>query len=117
MFTVEDIKQWAGQDVVDAGGDKLGKLEEVYYDTESDVPAFAAVKTGMIGKHVSLVPLDGASVGQSYVRVTAAKGEFKKAPNFDLEAELTAEDEADSYRAYGIDYQPAGQGARRLAKH
>jgi PRC-barrel domain len=117
MFSVEDIKQWAGQDVVDAGGDKLGKLEEVYYDTESDVPAFAAVKSGLIGKHVSLVPLEGASVGQSYVRVAAAKGEFKDAPNFDPDAELTVDDEASSYRHYGLDYQPSGQGARRLAKH
>jgi uncharacterized protein YrrD len=117
MFTVEDIKEWRGQDVVDAGGDKLGKLEEVYYDTESDMPAFAAVKSGLIGKHVSLVPLAGASVGQSYVRVTVAKAQVKDAPNFDLEAELTLDDEAQSYRHYGLDYQPAGDGARRLAKH
>jgi uncharacterized protein YrrD len=117
MFTVEDIKEWRGQDVVDAGGDKLGKLEEVYYDTESDVPAFAAVKSGLIGKHVSLVPLAGASVGQSYVRVTAAKAQVKDAPNFDPDAELTLDDEAESYRHYGLEYQPAGDGARRLAKH
>src|SRR3954467_10473006 len=117
MFGGEDIKEWGGQDVVDAGGDKLGKLEEVYYDTESDGPAFAAVKSGLIGKHVSLVPLTGASVGQSYVRVTAAKPQVKDAPNSDPDAELTLNAEAESYRHYGIDYQPAGDGARRLAKH
>jgi hypothetical protein len=117
MFAVEDIKEWRGQDVVDSGGDKLGKLEEVYYDTETDVPAFAAVKSGVLGKHVSLVPLAGASVGQSYVRVTAAKTEFKDAPSLDPDAELTLDDEAGSYRHYGLEYQPAGQGARRLAKH
>jgi uncharacterized protein YrrD len=117
MFTVEVIKEWRGQDVVDAGGDKLGKLEEVYYDTESDVPAFAAVKSGLIGKHVSLVPLAGASVGQSYVRVTVAKAQVKDAPNFDPDAELTLDDEAESYRHYGLEYQPAGEAARRLAKH
>jgi hypothetical protein len=117
MFTVEDIKEWRGQNVVDPGGDKLGKLEEIYYDTQTDVPAFAAVKSGLIGKHVSLVPLEGASVGQSYVRVRVAKAEFKDAPSFDPDAELTVDDEAGSYRHYGLEYQPAVQGARRLAKH
>jgi PRC-barrel domain len=117
MFTVEDIKAWRGQDVVDPGGDKLGKLEEIYYDMDSDVPAFAAVKTGLIGKHLSLVPLAGASVGQSYVRVTRAKAEFKDAPNFDPDAELTQRDEAAAFRHYGLDYEAAPDGARRLAKH
>lgn len=113
MFAVEDIKEWRGQDVVDPGGDKLGKLEEVYYDTETDVPAFAAVKSSLIGKHLSLVPLEGASVGEAYVRVAAAKA----APSFDPDSELTLDDESGSYRPHGLDYQPAGQGARRLAKH
>jgi hypothetical protein len=117
MFTVEDIKEWRGQDVVDPGGDKLGKLAEVYYDMASDVPAFGAVKSGRIGKHLSLVPLAGASVGQAYLRVTTAKSQFKDAPNFDPDAELTQEDEAAGYRYYGIDYEPASDGARRLAKH
>jgi PRC-barrel domain protein len=117
MFTVEDIKDWRGQDVVDPGGDKLGKLEEIYYDMDSDVPAFAAVKTGRIGKHLSLVPLSGASVGQAYLRVARAKAEFKDAPNFDPDTELTLDDEAAAFRHYGIDYAPAPSGARRLAKH
>src|SRR5215217_1242120 len=72
-IVIEDIKDWRGQDVVDSEGDKLGKLEEVYYDTESDVPAFCAVKSGLVGKHITLVPLAGATAGQSYIRVATAK--------------------------------------------
>jgi hypothetical protein len=114
---IEDVKQWRGQDVVDAAGDKLGKLEEVYYDTETDAPAFAAIKSGTFGKHLTLVPLAGASAGQSYVRVTADKDQVKHAPDVDPDAELSAEDEAGAYSAFGLSYQPAGTGARRLAKH
>jgi hypothetical protein len=114
---IEDVKEWRGQDVVDAAGDKLGKLEEVYYDTETDAPAFAAVKSGTFGKHLTLVPLAGASAGQSYLRVSADKDQVKHAPDVDPDVELTAEDEAGAYSAYGLTYQPSGSGTRRLAKH
>jgi len=113
----EDIKQWRGEDVLDPAGEKLGKLDEVYYDTETDQPGFAAVKSGVIGKHVTLVPLTGATVGHDFVRVTASKDQVKNAPAVDPDAELTAVDEASSYGYFGLTYTPAGQGARRLAKH
>jgi uncharacterized protein YrrD len=114
---VEDIKKWQGDDVIDQAGEKLGKLEEVYYDTETDLPGFAGVKSGVIGKRITLVPLAGASVGHDFVRVKATKEQVKNAPSFDPGAELTADDEASSYGYFGLEYAPAGQGARRLAKH
>jgi hypothetical protein len=63
-IVIEDIKEWRGQDVIDSQGEKLGKLEDVYYDTESDAPAFGAIKSGLVGKHITLVPLAGATAGQ-----------------------------------------------------
>jgi len=114
---IEDLRQWCGQDVLDPSGEKLGKLDQVFWDTEFDVPAFAAVKSGTFGKQLTLVALDGATAGQAHLRVTVDKGRFKKAPSFDPDAELTAEDEIGAYEYYGIEYRPAGAGARRLAKH
>lgn len=114
---IEDIKQWRGQDVLDPADEKLGKLEEVFYDTETDTPAFAAVKSGVFGKHLTLVTLAGASAGVAYLRVTVDKSAFKDAPSFDPDAELTIDDEAEAYHYFGLGYRPAGQGARRLAKH
>jgi hypothetical protein len=116
MIGVENITDWRGQDVLDAVGEKLGKLEEIYFDGETDAPVFAAVKSGRLSKSLTLVPLGEASVGREYVRVNRAKGEFKKAPSFDTDVELTLDDEAATYRHYGLDYKPAGSGARRLAK-
>jgi len=116
-IVIEDIKDWRGQDVVDSQGEKLGKLEEVYYDTESDVPAFGAIKSGLVGKHITLVPLAGATAGQSYIRVATAKDRFKDATSIDTDTELTSEAEAESYQHFGLEYRPMGAGARRLAKH
>ena len=105
-----------GDPVVNPEGEKLGKLEEIYFDGETDVPVFAAVKSGRLSKSLTLVPLGDASVGREYVRVNRAKGEFKKAPSFDTDVEFSLDDEAASYRHYGLEYTPAGEGARRLAK-
>jgi hypothetical protein len=116
MIPVENIGDWRGQEVVDATGEKLGKLEEVYYDGETDEPAFAAVKSGLVSKSITLVPLARASVGRDDVRVDRAKGEFKKAPSFDTDTELSLNDESATYAHYGLEYQPAGEGARRLGK-
>jgi hypothetical protein len=114
--SVENVGDWRGKDVLDAGGDKLGKFEELYYDGETDQPAFVAVKSGLIGKHLTLVPVSGASVTPDALRVGFAKSQVKDAPSFDPDAELSADDEAGAYAYYGLAYSLAGDGARRLAK-
>jgi uncharacterized protein YrrD len=116
MFPVENIAEWRGQDVVDTDGSKLGKLAEIYFDGETDQPVFAGVKSGRLSRSLKLVPLAHASVGRDFVRVQRTKSEFKKAPSFETEAELSLDDEAAAYRHYGLEYAPAGAGARRLAK-
>jgi len=116
MIPIENLGDWRGQDVVDPNGDKLGKLEELYYDGETDEPAFVAVKSGLVSKSVTLVPLARASVGRDFVRVDRRKAVVKKAPSFDTDTELSLDDEAATYQHYSLDYTPAGEGARRLAK-
>jgi sporulation protein YlmC with PRC-barrel domain len=116
MIPVENITDWRGQEVVDPNGEKLGKLEEIYFDGETDEPTFGAVKSGTFSKSLTLVPLLRASVGREYLRIDRDKGEFKKAPSFDTDVELTLDDEAATFRHYGLEYTPAGEGARRLAK-
>src|SRR3954470_21677820 len=112
MIPVENLADWRGQEVVDAAGEKLGKLEDVYYDGETDEPVFVAVKTGLVSKSLTLVPLLRASVGRDYVRVDRPKADFKKAPSFDTDSELSLADEAATYEHYSLEYTPAGEGAR-----
>ena len=50
------VAEWQGKMLVDINGEKIGKLQDVYVDIETDEPQFATVKEGFIG-------LWGASAG------------------------------------------------------
>ena len=113
---VERLADWRGAEVLDPQGDKLGKIEAVWYDAETDDPAFIAVRSGLLGKRLQLVPLRGASVGRNHLRVAFAKADLKGAPALAADEELSAEAEESSYRFFGMDYTPVGTGARRLAR-
>ena len=80
MINVEHIEGWRGQPVLDPAGEQLGKLEEIYFDKSSGTPLLAAVKSGLLGRHSKLVPIDGASVSRDYVRVVHDKATVDAAP-------------------------------------
>ncbi len=69
MLSVEQIEEWLGQEVLDASGERVGKLDEVFYSSSSGEAVFVSVKSGLLGRHSSVIPLAGASVGRDYVKV------------------------------------------------
>ena len=114
--TVEDLSEWRGKDVLDPEDQKLGKLEEIYYDVATDQPTFVGIKSGRISKHLTIVSLQGASVGRDHLRVGWTKSEVKDAPRIDPGAEITEAVEVEAHRYFGFDHVPAGQSGRRLAR-
>jgi PRC-barrel domain len=117
MFHAHNIRDWRDHDVVDTDGSKIGQLEAVYVDTGTDMPAFVSVKTGMVGRRrLTFVPLDGATVAPSHVRVAYSKKQIRNALQIDTDGELAATDEPDLFKCYGLAYQPGASGERRLAR-
>jgi hypothetical protein len=113
----ESVADWRGHEVVDLDGDKLGKLEDVFYDVESDDAVFITVKMGgLLGKRLTLVAISGASVTPDVLRVNYRKSEVKDAPSYDPDMQLTVDQEAGAYQHYGLDYAEAPGSARRLAR-
>ncbi len=53
------IADWRGKQLIDRDGEKIGKLEDVYVDVETDEPVLGTVKEGRIGRHLTFVPLAG----------------------------------------------------------
>lgn len=117
MFPAENLRDWRGEKVVDPEGAKIGELEAVYVDTATDQPAFATVKVGIIGRHrLIFVPLAGATVSPSALRVRYDKKTVSDAPGIDTDGELTAADEPRVFAHYELPYRPGASGERRLAR-
>jgi hypothetical protein len=117
MFEAENIRDWRDHDVLDPDGHKIGVLEAVYVDTGTDLPSFATVRIGMVGRHrLVFVPLDRATVGPGYVKVTYGKKQVKDAPSIETDGELPAEAEEEVFKHYGLAYQPGPGGERRLGR-
>ncbi|MEV6122964.1 PRC-barrel domain-containing protein [Streptomyces sp. NPDC052077] len=117
MFEAENIRDWRGHDVVDSGGRKIGTLESIYVDTATDRPAFATVTVGLpTRRRLVFVPVEKATVGPGYVKVTYDRGLVKDAPGIDPDGELLAEAENDVFAHYDLPYQQGSRGERRLAR-
>ena len=104
MPQVTHAYEWRGREVVSSDGDKIGTLEEIYLDTESGAPEWAAVTTGFLGTKQTFVPLAQAEPQGGRVTVPYSKDQVKDAPSIDPDGELSQDDEARLYRHYGLEY-------------
>ncbi|MEV0974511.1 PRC-barrel domain-containing protein [Microtetraspora glauca] len=117
MFQAGDIREWRRHDVVDIEGHKIGTLESIYVDTATDRPAFATVTVGLpTRRRLVFVPLAGATVGPSYLKVAHPRSRVRRAPAIGIDGELPAEDEEAVFRHYAMSYAPGAGGERRLAR-
>jgi hypothetical protein len=114
----QDIGEWHGKELVDRDGERIGKLEDVYVDVESDEPMFGTVKEGLIGRHLTFVPLAGITIGPDNLQVPVSKEQVKTAPNIELHGdELSRADESTLYHHYELNYTPPDtESGRRLAR-
>ena len=91
-----------GSSVKNTSGDKLGKVDEIYLDNETGQPEWAAVKTGLFGGNVSLVPLSESTFDGSSLTVPFTKDTIQGAPHHDPGREITADDEDELYAYYRV---------------
>ena len=110
--------EWHGKMLVDRNGEKLGKLQGVYVDVETDEPQFATVKEGLIGRHLTFVPLSGIHVGPNDLQVEVTKEQVRSAPDIEIHGEeLSQEDESALYHHFQQNYTaPDSQSGRRLGR-
>jgi sporulation protein YlmC with PRC-barrel domain len=113
-----NLAEWQGKLLVDLNGEKIGKLQEVYVDVETDVPQFATVKEGFIGRHLTFVPLGGIKIGPDELQVAVTREQVMAAPNIEQHGEeLSQADESALYHHYELNYTaPDTDSGRRLAR-
>jgi branched-chain amino acid aminotransferase len=113
-----NVAEWHGKLLVDRDGEKIGKLQDVYVDVETDEPQFATVKEGFISRHLTFVPLGGITVGPDELRVVVTKQQVESAPNIEQHGdELSQADESALYHHFELNYTPIEtESGRRLAR-
>jgi uncharacterized protein (TIGR02271 family) len=117
-YTNEQLSEFQGTPVFSSDGEKIGAVEEIYYDLETRRPEWFGIGTGFLRMKRVLVPIETASFGDDEVRVPYDKDMVTNSPDVnddqigqDLERDLT------SY--YGVGYSesrsstglPEGTGA------
>jgi sporulation protein YlmC with PRC-barrel domain len=100
--------------MVDSDGDKIGKIEEIYLDAETNEPEWAVVTTGLFGTKQTFVPIGDASTSGDGIRVPFDKATVKDAPKVDPDGALSQDEERQLYQHYGREYSdysgPGGSG-------
>jgi hypothetical protein len=115
--SIETARGWLGRVMVDRDSNKIGEVVDIYLDNETDRPEWAVVRTGLFGLRSTFVPLaDAREVGDE-LQVPHQRLQVKQAPNIEPDGQLSAVEEAELFRHYGLDYDtvtldngaPAGQ--------
>jgi uncharacterized protein YrrD len=109
---------WIGKVLIDRNDQKIGKLQDIYVDVETDRPQFGTVKEGFLDRHLTFVPLASAAVGPDELKVTVTKEQVRSAPDLDLHGqEMSQADESALYHHFEMNYTaPETESGRRLAR-
>jgi uncharacterized protein (TIGR02271 family) len=104
---IETIQDWLGRTLVDADGDKVGRISDIYVDSDTGQPEWALVDTGLFGTRSTFVPIGQARTEGDGLQVPYAKAQIKDAPSVEPDGELSETEEDELYRHYGL----SGAGA------
>jgi uncharacterized protein (TIGR02271 family) len=105
---ISEAYDFQGRTVLDSQGEKVGKVDELYYDEEGGQPEWALVHTGLFGTKKTFVPIKGASPRGEDLQVPVTKDQVKDAPRIDADQELSEHEERQLFEHYGVPYTTEG---------
>ena len=115
--SIETVSGWRGRVMVDGDSNKIGEVVEIYLDNETDRPEWAVVRTGLFGLRSTFVPLAEAREVGDELQVPHPRSQVKQAPNIEPDGQLSAAEEAELYRHYGLDYDTVTLDSAAPAGH
>ncbi|MDQ3874066.1 MAG: PRC and DUF2382 domain-containing protein, partial [Actinomycetota bacterium] len=90
-----------GTNVYSSDGDKIGSVEEIFYDEQTNQPEWIGIGTGFFGTKRVLVPIANADVKRDGVYVPYSKQQVKDSPDIDAD-EISEDAERELYSYYGL---------------
>jgi uncharacterized protein (TIGR02271 family) len=97
-----------GRTLIDQSGEKIGKIDELYYDQEDGQPEWALVTTGLFGTKRTFVPIRSATPSRENLQVPLSKDQVKDAPRVEADQELSEDEERRLFEHYGVPYTTEG---------
>ena len=83
-----DYSDWPGRDVLDAGGQRLGAVREIYLDRETGRPEWVLVD--LDESEARFVPLANADIESWSIRVAQPAEKVRSAPGIGADNTLSA---------------------------
>jgi uncharacterized protein (TIGR02271 family) len=115
MTTPQQWDTLIGLTAVDADGEKIGKIGQVYLDDDTGQPAWVTVSTGMLGTGQSFAPLYNASVRDGELVLAVPRQLVKDAPDVAADGHLQEAEVTALYEHYaaqlGAGASPGTDGA------
>jgi uncharacterized protein (TIGR02271 family) len=108
MPETTEAYDFRGRTLIDGEGEKIGKIDELYFDEQGGQPEWALVSTGLFGTKKSFVPIRSASPAGEDVKVPVSKEQVKDAPRLDADQELSESEERELFDHYGVPYTTEG---------
>src|SRR4029453_12326168 len=102
--SLETVRGGRGRVMVARDREKIGEVVDIYLDNETDRPEWAVVRTGLFGLRSTFVPLAEAREVGDELQVPHQRLQVKQAPTIEPDGQLSAAEEAELYRHYGLDY-------------
>ena len=102
--------QWdnlIGATAIDAQGDKVGKIGQVYLSDATGQPEWVTVSTGLFGTKESFAPLYNARPGDGELRLAVTKQQVKDAPGIHADQHLDDAETDALYQHYAGYLDPA----------
>jgi sporulation protein YlmC with PRC-barrel domain len=102
MLDLNEVLSWTGFRVDDVYGARVGTVQDVYVDQESDKPCWMLVKMGRFSDAHALLPLNDAVAGAGHVWVPYEKDLIRRAPQVPPGMPVAQQLEAALCAHYGV---------------
>jgi uncharacterized protein (TIGR02271 family) len=105
-LTIDQLTRLRGADVYSKDGDKIGSVDQVYTDKDTQQPEWLGIGTGFLRSQQAVVPIKGAQIqDEDNIVVSYSKEQVKSSPTVgDRGSEISQQQEAKLYSHYGLEY-------------
>lgn len=103
MRYIDNPQELYGMEVHASDGQKIGKVDDILLDEATQRVDWAAVRSGMLARKETLVPLSAAELDGDTITVPYDKDFVASAPQFKIDG-LKRDEEASLFSYYGVPY-------------